>query len=173
MAPSIHRDDVVARIGTLVEGARAAEVPVLWVLHSGSGMPRDSDAWQLVPELAPAPGEAVVHKTFGDSFEATDLADHLAQAGIGSLVVCGAQTDGCIRSTLHGGLTRSFDMTLVSDAHTTEDLRPWGSPIGPADVIGHTNLYWSFTTTPHAVARVVSAAAVDWSAAAGVAEEAP
>ena len=40
----------------------------------------------------------------------------------------GAQTDACIRSTLHGAFARGYDATLVSDAHTTEDLSAWGAP---------------------------------------------
>ena len=67
---------------------------------------------------------------------------------MGHLVVTGAQTDACIRSTLHGALARGYDATLVADAHTTEDMRQWGSPIGPAEAIAYTNLYWSFSNTP-------------------------
>jgi hypothetical protein len=59
----------------------------------------------------------------------------------------GAQTDACIRSTLHGALVRGYETSLVSDAHTTEDLTPWGAP-PPARVIAHTNLYWSEQTAP-------------------------
>ena len=48
--------------------------------------------------------------------------------GVGRLIVVGAQTDACIRSTLHGAIVRGYDATLVSDAHTTEDMTRWGSP---------------------------------------------
>ena len=65
----------------------------------------------------------------------------LAGRGVGRLVVVGAQTDACIRSTLHGALVRGYDATLVSDAHTTEDQTEWGAP-PPDKVIAHTNLYW-------------------------------
>jgi len=118
--------------------------------------------------LSPADGEPIVHKSFGDSFEATNLEEVLAAADAGTLVVCGAQTDACIRSTLHGALTRGYDATLVSDGHTTEDMREWGSPIGPEDAIAYTNLYWSFTRTPEASGQVAAAADIDFSAPAGV-----
>ena len=65
----------------------------------------------------------------------------LAKAGVGRLVVTGAQTDECIRSTIHGAFVRGYDVTLVGDAHTTEDQSPWGAP-PPDKVIAHTNLYW-------------------------------
>ena len=63
-----------------------------------------------------------MHKAYGDAFEDTDLESVLAERGVGRLVVAGAQTDECIRSTLHGAITRGYDATLVGDAHTTEDL---------------------------------------------------
>lgn len=173
VAPSPNRDDVVGRIAGLVDRARDAGAPVIWVRHNDGGLARDSDGWQIVDELSPAEDEPIVEKQFGDSFEATDLEDRLAEGGIGSLVVCGAQTDACIRSTLHGGLTRGYDMTLVGDGHTTEDMREWGSPVGVEDAIGYTNLYWSFTRTPDATGRVVNAEAVDFGAPAGVRPEAP
>jgi len=71
----------------------------------------------------------------------------LSGLGVGRLVVVGAQTDACIRSTLHGAFARGYDATLVSDAHTTEDQSAWGAP-PPAQVIAHTNLYWSYETAP-------------------------
>lgn len=104
-----------------------------------------------------------MHKAYGDSFEDTDLEPVLAAAGVGRLVVTGAQTDACIRSTLHGAFTRGYDATLVADAHTTEDLSAYGAP-PPAQVIAHTNLYWSFQTAPGRTAGTVEAAEVDFAA---------
>lgn len=141
LASAHDRDGVVHRIAGLVDRARAEDVDVVWVQHSSDELPRDSDVWRIVPQLPTADGEPVVHKRYGDAFEATDLEDVLAQRGVGRLVVAGAQTDACVRSTLHGAFTRGYDVTLVSDAHTTEDLTAWGAP-PPADVIAHTNLYW-------------------------------
>lgn len=139
------RDTVVANIASLVDKARTEGVLVVWVAHSDDGMPRDSDRWQYVDELVRGEAEPLVHKTYGDSFEDTELEDVLLGRGIGRLVVTGAQSDACIRATLHGGLVRGYDVTLVSDAHTTQDLTEWGN-IAPSDVITFTNLYWSFTS---------------------------
>jgi len=149
------RDVVVANVATLVERARKAGTPVVWVQHSDEDMPIGSDAWQYVEELAMAVGEPVVHKRYGDSFEETDLARVLEQLRVGELTVVGAQSDACIRNTIHGAFTRGYDVTLVSDAHTTEDLSEWGAP-PPEQVIAHTNLYWSFTEGPGKTASVKS-----------------
>jgi nicotinamidase-related amidase len=157
-----ERDDVVANIGALVDKARQADVAVVWVRHSDDGLPRDSDSWQIVPELKPDDREPLVEKSYGDSFEDTDLEAVLSERGVGRLVVVGAQTDACIRSTLHGALVRGYDTTLVSDAHTTEDQTQWGAP-PPDKVIAHTNLYWTYQTAPGRTAGTVATAEVDFS----------
>jgi nicotinamidase-related amidase len=162
VAGNHERDAVVANIGSLVGKARQEHVPVVWVQHSDEGLPRGSDEWQIVPELAPADAEPLVEKNYGDSFEDTTLETVLTGLGVGRLVVAGAQTDACIRSTLHGALARGYDATLVSDAHTTEDQTAWGAP-PPDKVIAHTNLYWTYQTAPGRTAGTVTTAEVDFS----------
>ncbi len=156
-----ERDVVVANVGALVEKARQQQVPVVWVQHSDEGLARQSDAWRIVPELTPGDAEPLVEKNYGDSFEATTLESVLSGLGVGRLVVAGAQTDACIRSTLHGALVRGYDATLVSDAHTTEDLSAWGAP-PPGQVIAHTNLYWSYQAAPGRTADTVATEDVDF-----------
>src|SRR5580704_7927075 len=147
VADSHNRDEVIANINTLVEKARSEDVPVIWVQHSSDDLPQDSESWQYVAELQRRDSEPLVHKLYGDSFEDTTLEALLAERGVGRLVVTGAQTDACIRSTMHGGFTRGYDVTLVSDAHTTEDLSEYGAPT-PDKVIAHTNLYWDWQDAP-------------------------
>ena len=163
VADGYDRDTVVANIAGLVDRARAEKVPVVWVQHSNEGMEIGSDGWQIVDELTPADGEPIVRKTYGDSFEATDLEDVLAADAVGRLILTGAQTDACIRSTAHGAFTRGYDVTLVSDAHTTEDLTAYGAPT-PDQVIAHTNLYWSFQSAPGRAASVATADEVELAA---------
>jgi len=159
------RDHVVANIAVLVDKARTAGVDVVWVQHNAENLPRDSEGWQYVPELAQGADEPVVHKSYGDSFEDTDLETVLAARGVGRLVVAGAQTDECIRSTLHGAITRGYDATLVGDAHTTEDLSEYGAPT-PDKVIAHTNLYWKYHTAPGRTAGTVNTTDVEFAVAA-------
>lgn len=154
VAGAHRRDEVVANIDALVQRARDADVPVVWVQHSDAGLVQGSDLWAYVPELSRRESEPLVHKTFGDSFEGTELEEVLAAAGVGGLVVTGAQTDMCIRSTIHGAFARGYDVTLVGDAHTTEDLTQWGAP-PPDQVIAHTNLYWQEQRAPGRTAGVV------------------
>lgn len=165
VAGAHERDAVVDRIGHLVEQARAHDVPVVWVRHSDEELEPGSRDWEIVPELKPADGEPIVEKHYGDSFEDTPLESLLCDLGVGRLVVTGAQTDFCIRSTLHGALVRGYDATLVRDAHTTEDLSEWGAP-PPEQVIAHTNLYWSSQSAPGRTAGTVATAEVDFTARA-------
>lgn len=148
------RDAVVANIASLVEKARRERVPVIWIQHADVQIAHGSDDWRIVPELAPGHGEPRVEKSHGDAFEDTTLEAVLAGLGIGCLVVAGAQTDGCIRSTIHGAFVRGYDVTLVSDAHTTEDQTAWGAP-PPEQIIAHTNLYWRYQTAPGRTAGTV------------------
>ncbi len=159
-----ERDAVVANIGSLVGKARQHEIPVVWIQQTDERLVRGSDDWQIVPELAPGDAEPLVEKGYADSFEDTDLETVLAGLGVGRLVVSGAQTDECIRSTLHGAIVRGYDTTLVSDAHTTEDLSEWGAPT-PDLVIAHTNLYWKNHAAPGRTAGTVETAEVDFGSA--------
>jgi nicotinamidase-related amidase len=161
VAEAHERDTVVANVGNLVDKAREEQVPVIWVQHSDDGLERGSENWRIVPELAPDEAEPLVEKHYGDAFEDTNLETVLSGLGIGRLVVAGAQTDECVRSTLHGAFVRGYDATLVSDAHTTEDLSAWGAP--PPDlVIAHTNLYWKHQTAPGRTAGTVETKDVEF-----------
>jgi nicotinamidase-related amidase len=158
-----QRDAVVANVGSLVEKARREQVPVVWVQHSDEGLAKGTDDWRIVPELAPGDAEPLIEKNYGDSFEDTNLETVLSGLGIGRLLVVGAETDACIRSTIHGALVRGYDATLVSDAHTTGDKSAWGAP--PPDlVIAHTNLYWKYQTAPGRTAGTVETKDVDFGA---------
>ncbi len=158
-----ERNAVVANVASLVDEARRERVPVVWVQHSDEQLPKGSDGWRIVPELTPGDAEPLVEKNYGDSFEDTTLEAVLSDLGVGRLIVAGAQTDACIRSTLHGAFARGYDATLVSDAHTTEDQTAWGAP-PPDQVIAHTNLYWTYQTAPGRTAGTVKTNGVDFGA---------
>lgn len=154
LADTVHRDIVLKNIDVLVARARTESAPVIWVQHSGDGLTRGSEAWRFVPEVRRLDAEPVVHKVYGDSFEDTGLEQLLAGHAVGRLVAAGAQSDACVRATIHGAFTRGYDVTLVSDAHTTVDRTADGGP--PAgQVIALTNLYWSYQSAPGRTALTV------------------
>jgi nicotinamidase-related amidase len=163
VANAYRRDEVIANIRDLIGKARAAQVSVVWIQHSDDKVLEGSEGWQYVPELQREEPEPLVHKKYGDAFEDTILESELNQLRVGRLIVTGAQTDACIRATLHGAFTRGYDTLLVADAHTTEDFSSYGLP--PVDeVIAHTNMYWTWQSGPGRTADVVDTADVDFHA---------
>ena len=161
MSGAVKRDVVIANIKKLVDKARAEDVPVVWVQHNDDGLPRGSEVWEYVPQLVRREREPLVHKSYGDSFEDTELETCLGERGVGQLIVTGAETDACIRSTIHGAFARGYDVTLVGDAHTTNDQSEWGAP-PPEQVIAHTNLYWKYQAAPGRTAGTVETESVSF-----------
>src|SRR5262245_17748719 len=156
-----ERDAVVANVDSLVEKARQERVPVVWVQHSSERLARETEDWRIVPELTPGDAEPLVEKRYGDSFEDTILESVLSDLQVGRLVVVGAESDACIRSTIHGAFVRGYDTTLVSDAHTTADQSAWGAP-PPDQVIAHAHLDWTDQSAPGRTAGTVATRDVDF-----------
>ena len=131
---SKNRNEVVGKIVSLVDQAREKKIDVIWVQHSEDDMPIDSDYWQIVPELKPTSTEKIIHKLWRSSFEETNLEEILEELKVGHLIVTGAQTNYCVRHTIHSAIERGLDVTLVEDAHTTMD-DSWGNMVIPAEYI--------------------------------------
>ena len=102
-----------------IDKARAASIPVIWVQHSDEGLVLESADWEIVSELTPLEGEPKVRKFYRSSFEETNLEEILTDLGVSHLYVCGAETNNCVRHTSHTALEMGYDVTLISDAHTT------------------------------------------------------
>jgi nicotinamidase-related amidase len=128
------RDEVITNIESAVAKARNADVPVVWVQHSDEELVIDSVEWQLVSELIPINGEPMVRKTFRSSFEATNLEEILSGLDVGHVIICGAQTNNCIRHTSHDALAKGYNVTLIADAHTTTGYE-WGGHVVSAQAV--------------------------------------
>ncbi len=151
------RDSTVSKIAALVDQARASKTEVIWVQHSEDDMPLDSLSWQIVPELKPALDEKIIHKLWRSSFEETELEDVLEELKIEHLVISGAQTNYCVRHTIHAAIERGLDVTLVEDAHTTMDESWNGSPIPAELIIAELNRSCSDYDLPDSRVDVVAA----------------
>ncbi len=124
VSPVSSADLLLARLVTLVQRARAAHVPIVFVRNCGrAGDPdeRGTPGWELHPLLRPADGDLVLDKTTGDTFASTRLRDELKARGIGHLVIAGLQSEYCVRETTLGALASGFEVTLVADGHSTYD----------------------------------------------------
>jgi len=122
VAQAWDRDRIVGNVSLAVRRAREAGVPVVWVQHHDEELERESQAWQWVPELEPLASELRVHKSYNSAFESTELLPELDRLGVARIFLAGAATNWCIRATAYGALDRGFDVTLISDAHTTQDM---------------------------------------------------
>jgi nicotinamidase-related amidase len=155
---------VVANVATSVARARERGVPVVWVQHGDEELKPDTPAWQWVPELTPAPGEPLVHKRFNSAFEQTTLADELESLGATHIVLAGAATNWCIRATAYGALDRGYDLTLVSDAHTTESIEPEDGPvIEAARIVDELNIAVAWLSYPGRTSGISTTQALDFS----------
>ncbi len=117
-------DETVGRIAGLIERARAASVPVICIQHDGSPGHRlepGTSGWPLRPEIAPQPGDPVIHKRACDAFFETPLDAALAAAGIQQLVICGCMTQYCVDTTARRAVSLGYDVVLAADGHMTAD----------------------------------------------------
>jgi nicotinamidase-related amidase len=163
MAEAWNAPLVIGKIACVVQRARTAGAPVIWVQHSDQELVRGSPEWQLVPELVPGAGEAVVHKSYGSSFEETALDQELARLGATHIVLAGAATNWCIRATAYGALDRGYDLTLIKDAHTTGSMDLGdGATIEAASVIQDLNIAMRWLSYPGRTNSIAAAEEVEF-----------
>jgi nicotinamidase-related amidase len=141
---------VIGNIEKLVSKARAAGVPVIWVQHADDDeLKYGSASWKLLPNFIPSSAEPIIHKKYNSSFADTDLDQRLKALNASRLVLAGALTNWCIRSTAYSALERGYDVALVSDAHSTEPLRlPEGKTVPAESIVAELNAVLTWVSVP-------------------------
>jgi nicotinamidase-related amidase len=122
--PSYRSREVLENINTLLEQARGSQAPVIYIQHDGPeghGLEVGTAAWEIHPAIRPKEGDVIIHKRASDSFHKTTLQQELERQGIKHLVAVGGQTEYCVDTTCRRATTLGYNVTLVGDAHTTDD----------------------------------------------------
>jgi len=121
--PVYRSNEVLHNIKELIDKARKQLVPIIYVQHNeeGSEFQKGLDSWEIVDMIKPHKDDPIVHKTYSDSFKDTNLKEILDQYNINELIVVGMQTDYCVNATSLRANELDYDVTIVSDAHSTFD----------------------------------------------------
>ena len=121
----------VPYIQKIVGFSRQRQIPVIFVkkdVHYASIMggatkgsisvtetEEDFASQEIIPELAPKPGELIISKTHASAFFCTPLSVYLRQKGIDTLLICGATTSGCVRATTVDAYSNGFRTFLIEE----------------------------------------------------------
>jgi nicotinamidase-related amidase len=112
-------------IGRLLKRARALQIPVIHIMHqgkAGGAFGPDTTGFEIASPAAPAPGEAVVHKTLPNAFASTDLAGRLAALKKPNVVLVGFMTHLCVEATARASIDLGFKATVIASATATRAL---------------------------------------------------
>jgi len=115
-------EKLLTNLEHLIEKAREADVPVIYVQHNEPGqLEPNTNEWQIHHRLAPKKDDIKIQKHHPSSFHDTHLLDELKKLGVNKLVIGGLQTEWCIDSTIRHAFSLGFDVTVVEDGHSTTD----------------------------------------------------
>lgn len=146
-----RRSEVLDQINKLLSKARTSNTPVIYVQHDGeAGHPLEvgTEGWQIHPDIKPHEEDLIIRKRASDSFFETTLQHELERRGIEHLIVTGCMTEYCVDTTSRRAVSLGYDVTLVSDAHTTIDNKL----LTAAQIIAHHNaLLDGFDAGPHSI----------------------
>ena len=115
-------NDLVPKCRSLIESARSAGVPVIYVQHLSDDQPDDPALVAIHPDISPVEGEPVVQKRFGSAFFRTELGDVLAERNAKTLYICGLATFGCVNATVMCAVCKDYNVRVVQDAHGSPDF---------------------------------------------------
>ncbi|MBK3496433.1 cysteine hydrolase [Viridibacillus sp. YIM B01967] len=136
--PVFKWEKIILNLKQLIDNARINKIPIFYIQHNapiGSILERGSEAWEIRPEVTPAPTDIIIQKTTPDSFHNTNLYAELKHQNIEHLVLTGIQSEVCVDTTCRKAFSLGFAITLVTDAHSTWNT----SELSAQQIINHHN----------------------------------
>jgi nicotinamidase-related amidase len=136
--PPFDGDGLVQRLGGVIEKARGAGIPVIYVQHrggEGDSLHPSLPGFAIDERIAPKPGEVVVQKSHPDAFQDTPLQSELESRGIKKLVIGGMETPMCVDTSTRRAYSLGYDVTLIADGHSTAQYADLTVP----QIIAHHN----------------------------------
>ncbi|WP_026696078.1 cysteine hydrolase family protein [Peribacillus kribbensis] len=134
--PVCNGNGLLLVLKNLIEKAHAADVPIFYIQHNASnGLVPGTECWEIHNEIFPQEYDYIIQKHYPDSFLKTTLHAKLQELGIEHLFLTGIQTEVCVDTTSRSAFSLGYDVTLVSDAHST-----WNSGnLSAQQIISHHN----------------------------------
>ena len=117
-------------IGELIEAYRAAELPVIFFLHTDSdeGFATDSPLFKLMDFIKPRPDEPVLIKSTRNCFTSTPLQPYLLEKGVRRVTVTGIQMEQCCETTARVAADLGYAVDFVTEATMTFPIPNWDNP---------------------------------------------
>lgn len=115
------KDAFLAALQTLLETAREADIPVVYIRHGdkdGRFAPGNPD-WHIAVEIAPLAGEPIVDKAYNSAFFKTGLKQLLDGLGVDTLILAGMMTEYCFDATLKSAFEKEYALVVPAEANTT------------------------------------------------------
>ncbi|MGG3280637.1 cysteine hydrolase family protein [Paenibacillus solani] len=134
--PVYEAERLLYNLKQLIAKARNSRTPIFYIQHNDEGLKEGIEAWKINSEITPAMTDTIIQKTRPDSFYNTTLAEELKRQGVKHVILAGIQSELCVDTTCRRASSLGYDITLVSDAHST-----WSNSMLTAQqIIDHANL---------------------------------
>lgn len=154
-SPMFDLDAVIERINLLAGILRKRGDQVIFIQHDGSSeefcVP-GTEGFEILPALSVDEDDLLISKTANDSFYKTKLQEQLDRPDLDELIITGISTDFCVDATIKSAIVKDYNVTVISDAHTTDD-----KPHLRADqLIDHYNWVWAMMPPTKSKITVIS-----------------
>ncbi|ALC87746.1 isochorismatase [Bacillus sp. FJAT-22090] len=119
--PVFNSTKLIIKLKHLLENARDYHIPIFYIQHNNTYLENGSKLWEIHPEIKPNLTDIIIQKTTPDAFYKTNLQEELQKQQIEHLVLVGIQSEICVDTTCRNAYSLGYDITLVTDAHSTWD----------------------------------------------------